>query len=66
LIVKGEGLGLLGDLVIGIVGAWLGRFVASLLGIVAYGTLGILAVSVGGAILLLMVLRALFGKRRKS
>lgn len=65
LIVKGEGLGLIGDLFIGIVGAMLGRFLAGILGIVAYGTLGVLAVSVGGAVLLLIVLRALFpGKRR--
>jgi uncharacterized membrane protein YeaQ/YmgE (transglycosylase-associated protein family) len=66
LIVKGEGLGLLGDICIGILGAILGDFGARFLGIVTYSTLGRLAISVVGAVLLLMVLSALFGKRGKS
>jgi uncharacterized membrane protein YeaQ/YmgE (transglycosylase-associated protein family) len=66
LIVEGEGLGLIGDVLIGILGAWLGGFIARLLGIVAYGLVGRLAVAVGGAVILLMVLRAIFsGKKRR-
>jgi len=64
--VKGEGLGLLGDICIGILGAILGDFGARFLGIVTYSTLGRLVLSVVGAVLLLMVLSALFGKRGKS
>ena len=67
LIVKGEGLGILGDIIIGILGAWLGGFLCRMLGILAYGTLARLGVAIGGAVLLLMVLRAAFpGKSRKA
>jgi len=67
LIVKGEGLGIFGDIVIGILGAWLGGFLCRILGIWAYGTLARLGISIGGAVILLMILRAAFpGKRRKA
>jgi uncharacterized membrane protein YeaQ/YmgE (transglycosylase-associated protein family) len=59
LIVKGRGLGLLMDLLLGIVGAVLGGFVFGLLGIFAYSLLGRLVMSVVGAVLLLLLVRAI-------
>jgi uncharacterized membrane protein YeaQ/YmgE (transglycosylase-associated protein family) len=66
LIVKGEGLGILGDILIGIFGAWLGNFIAGMLGIVAYGLLGKIAIALGGAVILLIVLRAAFSGKKKK
>jgi uncharacterized membrane protein YeaQ/YmgE (transglycosylase-associated protein family) len=67
LIVKGEGLGLIGDLFIGILGAWVGRWLAGSVGIQATNTVGSLLISILGAVVLLVVLRALVGgKGRKA
>jgi uncharacterized membrane protein YeaQ/YmgE (transglycosylase-associated protein family) len=62
------GYGIVGDIIIGLVGAVLGGFVASLLKI-GGGlnpndpiSLGSLALAVAGAIILIFVLRALSGK----
>ena len=54
---KGSGFGLLGNLIIGVIGAVLGGFVFRLLGLAAYGLLGQLVVSTVGAVLLLFLLR---------
>jgi uncharacterized membrane protein YeaQ/YmgE (transglycosylase-associated protein family) len=54
---KGSGFGLIGDLIIGVLGAVLGGLVFQLLGLAAYGLLGQLVVSTVGAILLLVLLR---------
>ncbi len=56
-IMKGSGFGLLGDLVVGIIGSWLGGWVFGMLGLSAGGTLGWLVMSVVGACLLLFVIR---------
>lgn len=56
-IMKGRGFGLVGDLVVGVIGAFIGAWVFGLLGIPAGGTLGLLVVSLVGALLLLYVLR---------
>ena len=57
-IVKGGGFGLVGDLVVGIVGALLGGLLFSGLGsAVGGGLVGSLAVATLGAVLLLLVLR---------
>ncbi len=67
LIVKGEGLGILGDLVIGILGAWVGRWLAGHMGIQATNFTGNLVISILGAVVLLIVLGAIFhGKRKQS
>lgn len=58
-IMKGGGYGLWGDLIIGVIGAVLGGFVFSLLGIAAYGLLGRLIVATIGAVLLIWILRKL-------
>jgi uncharacterized membrane protein YeaQ/YmgE (transglycosylase-associated protein family) len=56
-IMKGSGFGLLGDLIVGIVGAVLGGWVFGLLGIGAYGLLGSILVATVGALLLLYLVR---------
>jgi len=56
-ITKGSGFGLVGDLIVGVLGAILGSFAFGLVGLAAYGLLGKLIVATGGAILLLVLLR---------
>jgi uncharacterized membrane protein YeaQ/YmgE (transglycosylase-associated protein family) len=58
LIMKGGGYGLLGDLIVGIIGALLGGWLFGLLGISAGGGLvGSLIVALVGAIVLIALLR---------
>ncbi len=59
LIVKGRGMGLLVDLIVGIVGSLIGGFVAGLIGLAAYGLIGRLAIAVAGAVILLFLVRAI-------
>jgi uncharacterized membrane protein YeaQ/YmgE (transglycosylase-associated protein family) len=54
---KGSGFGLLGNLIVGVIGALLGGFVFHLVGLAAYGLLGQLIVATVGAVLLLALLR---------
>ncbi len=56
-IMKGSGYGLVGDLIVGVIGAFIGVWVFGLLGIAAGGILGLLVASVVGALLLLYVIR---------
>ncbi|MFY9691035.1 MAG: GlsB/YeaQ/YmgE family stress response membrane protein [Candidatus Acidiferrales bacterium] len=58
-IVKGRGMGLAVDLIVGIVGSLLGGFVFGLLGLAAYGLLGRLVMAVVGAVLLLLLVRVI-------
>lgn len=55
LLMRGHGFGMMGDLVVGVVGAVIGGFIFQLLGISAYGTSAALAMSVIGAVVLLGV-----------
>jgi uncharacterized membrane protein YeaQ/YmgE (transglycosylase-associated protein family) len=59
LIMKGRGLGLIGDLVVGVIGALLGGFVFGQLGIHAGGLLGSLLMATLGAIGLLALIGCL-------
>ena len=52
-------LGLLGNIIIGIMGSALGHYLAGVIGLAAYGPLARLAVGVGGAVLLIGILRFL-------
>ncbi len=54
---KGSSFGLVGDLVIGVIGAILGGFLFGLLQISATGLLGQLIVATVGAVVLLLLLR---------
>ncbi len=56
-IMKGGGFGIIGDLIVGVIGAFLGAWVFGLLGIGAGGLLGALVTATVGAILLLFLIR---------
>ncbi len=56
-VMKGRGFGLLGDIVIGIVGAFLGSFLLGLVGIAFYGLFGVLLTAFIGAVVLLLLAR---------
>ena len=61
--IKGGGFGLVGDLIVGVLGAVLGGFVFGLVGISAAGLLGSLICATAGAVLLLLILRAIQSRR---
>jgi uncharacterized membrane protein YeaQ/YmgE (transglycosylase-associated protein family) len=67
LLVRGTGLGLIGDIVVGIVGAFLGGFIFNLLGYAGVTGFNLYSVVVAfvGAVVLLLVARLLFGSRRR-
>ncbi|BDA77117.1 membrane protein [Leptospira kobayashii] len=54
-ILRGRGFGLIANLVIGVIGSFLGRFVFSLLGFGSYGLIAELIVAVAGSILLVVI-----------
>ena len=53
LIVKGRGFGIAGDIIVGLIGAVVGRWLFGVLGLAAYGTLGALVMALVGASFLL-------------
>lgn len=57
MLMKGGGYGLLGDIVIGIIGAFIGGFLFGLLGISAGGLIGQIITATAGAVVLIFVLR---------
>ena len=62
-VMKGGGYGIIGDIVLGIVGAFLGGLVAGLLGFTGQaGMLGSILVAFIGAVLLIALVRALPGR----
>lgn len=56
-IMKGKGFGLVGDLVVGVLGAIVGTWIFGVLGLGAYGLLGSIVVALIGALLLLYIVR---------
>lgn len=58
-LVSGSGKGLLIDLILGIVGSVLGGWIFTLLGLGAYGLIGQLIMAVLGAVVLLLLIRAI-------
>jgi uncharacterized membrane protein YeaQ/YmgE (transglycosylase-associated protein family) len=56
-IMKGGGYGLVGDLIVGIIGALLGGWLFGLAGVAAGGLIGQLVVATIGAIILIFLLR---------
>jgi uncharacterized membrane protein YeaQ/YmgE (transglycosylase-associated protein family) len=56
-IMKGGGFGLLGDLVVGVIGAFLGGWLFGMLGLFPAGMLGTLITATVGAMVLLWVIR---------
>jgi len=58
-IVRGHGMGTLMDLLVGIVGSVLGGWIFTLLGLAAYGLIGQLVMATVGAVVLLVIVRAI-------
>lgn len=56
-IMKGKGFGLVGDLVVGVIGAFIGVWLFGLLGISSGGILGLLIAALVGALVLLYLIR---------
>lgn len=54
-IMRGRGFGLIGNLIIGVVGASLGGMLFSVLGLYSQGTIGSIVTATAGAIVLLLV-----------
>lgn len=64
-VMRGGGYGIVGDIVVGIIGAFLGGFLASLLGIGAGGLVGTIIIAFIGACILIAILRAFSGGFRR-
>jgi uncharacterized membrane protein YeaQ/YmgE (transglycosylase-associated protein family) len=63
-VVMGKGRGWFLDIVIGILGAFIGRWLAGLLHIsIGYGIIGDIVVAFVGAVILLLIWRLLFHRR---
>lgn len=60
-IVKGRGFGVLGDIIVGVVGAYIGGLLSGLLGFGPSTSIGALLMSVVGAIILLAIVKAIRG-----
>ena len=58
-IMKGGGYGVVGDMIIGVIGALVGGFLFGLLGLTAGGLIGSLITATVGAIVLIALLRTL-------
>lgn len=56
-IMKGSGFGLVGDLIVGVIGSFIGVWVFGLLGISSGGFIGLLIAAVVGSLLLLYIVR---------
>jgi len=56
-LMRGEGFGILVDIIVGIIGGWIGGYVFGLLGIYAGGILGSLIVAIIGAVILIWLIR---------
>ena len=52
---RGQGFGIVTNIILGVVGAFVGNFALSLLGLASYGTVGQLVASVLGAVIILWV-----------
>ena len=56
-IVKGRGFGILGDIVVGVVGAMVGGWVSSVTGLYAYGSFAGFITALVGAVILVSITR---------
>lgn len=70
LVVQGTGLGIIGDIIVGIVGALIGGFIVSLLLPGTFGftgfNIGSLIIAFVGAVILLLILKAIGVGRRRT
>ena len=56
-VMRGRGFGIIGDLIVGIIGAFIGGWVFGLIGIHAGGAIGSIITAFAGALLLLFLIR---------
>jgi uncharacterized membrane protein YeaQ/YmgE (transglycosylase-associated protein family) len=56
-VMKGGGFGIIGDMIVGVIGAFLGGWLFGLLGISAGGLIGSLITAFVGAVILIFLLR---------
>ncbi len=67
MLVKGSGFGIVGDIIVGIIGAFIGGFVLSALGVGgSVGIVGSIIVAIIGAVVLLVILHLVTGGTRRS
>lgn len=59
MIVKGRGLGLVGNLVVGVVGSFIGGYLLPAIGLYPMGLLGALITATAGAVVLLFIVSLL-------
>jgi len=60
---KGHGFGLLGDIIVGVIGAFIGRYISQAAGLgLGSGLIGTLIVAFFGAIILLFIVRLIAGR----
>lgn len=62
-VMRGKGFGCIGNIVVGVIGSYIGGFVLPIVGISTHGSLGSLIGATVGAILLLALLGGRGGKR---
>ena len=56
-IVKGGGFGLIGDLIVGVVGSYIGGYLFKAMNFSVYGTIGEIIMATIGAVILLWIIR---------
>ncbi len=69
LIVRGTGLGLIGDIVVGIIGGFIGGFIVSLFGsagVTGFNIWSVIVAVIGAVVLLLIVRLFTGGARRRA
>ncbi len=64
-VMRGGGYGVVGDIIVGIVGAFIGGFLMSLLGLGGSGVVWSIIVAFIGACILIAILRAMSGSPRR-
>ncbi len=65
-LVDGGGMGIITDIVIGVLGAFLGGFLAYQFNIAIYGFWGVLVTAIIGAVILLVIFRGVSRTRRPA
>lgn len=63
LLVRGTGLGILGDIIVGIIGGLIGGFILGLFGVGGAGIVWTFVAALVGAVILLFIVKALTGNR---
>ena len=58
-VMRGGGYGVVGDMIVGVIGAFIGGWLFSLIGISAGGLIGSIITAFVGAVVLLLILRAI-------